>query len=105
MLIDQGIDVFASVMANNLTPEWKDGEDLRTRLAPNLSSNAKWNWNTTSGLVHGFYWPEEALGVGDLEGVMPAMCRAAELAAVLAADASSLGAPDDQPTLSMYHPH
>jgi len=105
VLIDQGIDLFASVMANNLTPEWKDGEDLRTRLAPNLSSNATWSWNTTSGLVHGFYWPEEALGDGDLEGVMPAMCRAAELASVLVAGASSLSAPDYQTTLSMYHSH
>ncbi len=47
-------------MANNLTPELRSGEDLLAHLAPNLSSNAKWSWNTTSGLVHDFYWPQEA---------------------------------------------
>lgn len=104
MLIDRGIDVFASLMANNLTPELRSGEGLRAHLAPNLSSNAKWSWNTTSGLVHGFYWPQEALGEGDIEGLMPAVCRAAELASALAVDASSLSAPDYQATLAAYHP-
>ena len=105
MLINRGINVFASLMANNLAPESRDGEDLRTHLAPNLSSNATWSWNTTSGLAHGFYWPEKALGEGDLEGIMPAVCRAAELASALAADASSLSAPDYQENLATHHAH
>ena len=104
MLIDRGIDVFGLLMVNNLTPEWRDGEDLRTHLALNLSSNATWSWNTTSGLVHGFYWPQEALGEGDLQGVMPAVCSAAQLASALASHASSLSALDYQSTLATYHP-
>lgn len=102
-LTDRGIEVFAALMAENLSPEWKDGNDLRTRLVPNLSSNATWSWNTTSGLVHGFYWPEEVLGEGDVEGFMPAVCKAAELAAALASDAANLVADDYQDTLHAYH--
>lgn len=104
MLIEQGIHVFASLMAKNLSPETRGGEDLRTHLVPNLSSNATWSWHTTSGLVHGFYWPQEALGEGDLQGLMPAVCSAAQLASALASDASSLSAPDYQATLAAYHP-
>ncbi|WP_394217021.1 hypothetical protein [Brachybacterium vulturis] len=103
-LTDRGIDVFAALMAENLAPEWRDGEDLRTRLVPNLSSNATWSWNTTSGLVHGFYWPEEVLKEGDVEGFMPAVCKAAELAAALASDAANLDAGYYQESLHAFHP-